>query len=113
MSLSTIDLKGYKLSEKMIDMFVERIIYRGIVNGNDEFLWIMNLSGEPTDASSKYKIRGYDKTYADSLMDDKNFNIVAGMLISREECQRYTETEAHRRYIERYWRPITLKIAIV
>jgi DNA invertase Pin-like site-specific DNA recombinase len=108
-----IDLKGYKVSEEMIDMFVERIIYRGIVNGNDEFLWIMNLSGEATDASSKYKIRGYDKAYADSLMDDKNFNIVARMLIPLEECQRYTETEAHRRYVKRFWRPITLKIAIV
>lgn len=33
-----IGLKGYKVNEEMIDMFVERIIYRGIVNGNDEFL---------------------------------------------------------------------------
>lgn len=36
-----IDLKGYKVNEEMIDMFVERIIYRGIVNGNDEFLCIV------------------------------------------------------------------------
>ena len=31
-----IDLKGYKVNEEMIDMFVERIIYRGIVNGEKE-----------------------------------------------------------------------------
>lgn len=68
----------------MIDMFVERIIYRGIVNGNDEFLWIMNLSGEVTDTSAKYRIRGYNKSYSDSLMDDKNFNIVARMMIPLE-----------------------------
>ena len=41
----------------MIDMVVERIIYRGIVNENDEFLWVMNLSGEVTDTSAKYKIQ--------------------------------------------------------
>ena len=52
-----IDLKGYKVNEEMIDMFVERIIYRGIVNENDEFLWVMNLSGEVTDTSAKYKIQ--------------------------------------------------------
>jgi hypothetical protein len=38
---------------------------------------VMNLSGECTDTSAKYKIRGYDKDYADSLKSDKNFNIVA------------------------------------
>lgn len=47
-----------KVSEEMIDMFVERVIYRGVVNGNDEFLWVMNLSGEISDASAKYRIGG-------------------------------------------------------
>lgn len=108
-----INLKEYKVSEEMIDMFVERVIYRGVVNGNDEFLWVMNLSGEISDASAKYRIRGYNKEYADSLMDDKNFNIVARMLIPLEECKRYCEEEAHRMYKKNNWRPITLKIAIV
>lgn len=70
-------------------MFVERIIYRGVVDGNDEFVWVMNLSGECTDTSAKYKIRGYDKDYADSLKSDKNFNIVARMMIPMEECKRF------------------------
>lgn len=108
-----INLKEYKVSEEMIDMFVERVIYRGVVNGNDEFLWVMNLSGEISDTSAKYRIRGYNKEYADSLKDDKNFNIVARMLIPLEECKRYCEEEAHRMYKKNNWRPITLKIAIV
>lgn len=107
-----IDLKGYKVNEEMVDMFVERIIYRGVVSGNDEFLWVMNLSGEATDTSAKYKIRGYDKAYSDSLKDDKNFNIVARMMIPIEECKRYCEEEANRRFRDKYWRPITIKIAI-
>lgn len=107
-----IDLKGYKVNEEMIDMFVERIIYRGVINGNDEFLWVMNLSGEATDTSAKYKISGYDKAYSDFLKDDKNFNIVARMLIPIEECKRYCEEEANRRFKAKYWRPITIKIAI-
>lgn len=39
-----VDLKGHKVSDDMIEMFVERIIYRG----NDEFLWVINLSGDAT-----------------------------------------------------------------
>lgn len=54
----------------------------------------------------------YSKAYSDSLKDDKNFNIVARMLIPLEECKRYCEEEAHRGYKKKYWRPITLKIAI-
>lgn len=107
-----IDLKNYRVSEEMIDMFVERVIYRGVVNGNDEFLWVVNLSGDITDTSAKYRIREYSKAYSDSLKDDKNFNIVARMLIPTEECKRYCEKEAHRMYKKNFWRPITLKIAI-
>ena len=107
-----IDLKGYKVNEEMIDMFVERIIYRGIVNGNDELLWGMNLSSEVTDTSAKYKIKGYDKVYSDSLMDDKNFNIVSRMMIPLEECKRYCEEETNRIFRVKFWRPITIKIAI-
>ena len=107
-----IDLKNYRVSEEMIDMFVERVIYRGVVNGNDEFLWVVNLSGDITDTSAKYRIREYSKAYADSLKEDKNFNIVARMLIPLEECERYCVEEAHRMYKKNFWRPITLKIAI-
>lgn len=60
----------------------------------------------------KYKIRGYDKAYSDSLMDDKNFNIVARMMIPLEECERYCRGEAYRGFKTKYWRPITIKIAI-
>jgi hypothetical protein len=107
-----IDLKGYKVSDEMIDLFVERVIYRGIVDGNDEFLWIMNLSGTGIDASAKYRISGYSKEYSDFLKDDKNFNIVERRIISLEECERYCREEANRMYKSRFWRPITLKIAI-
>lgn len=107
-----INLREYKVSDEVIDMFVERIIYRGVVDGNDEFVWVMNLSGECTDTSAKYKIRGYDKDYADSLKSDKNFNIVARMLIPMEECKRFCQEEAGRRFKKKYWNPITIKIAI-
>lgn len=107
-----INLRDYKVSDEVIDMFVERIIYRGVVDGNDEFVWVMNLSGECTDTSAKYKIRGYDKNYADSLKSDRNFNIVARMLIPMEECKRFCQEEAGRRFKKKYWNPITIKIAI-
>lgn len=79
---------------------------------DDEFLWVMNLSGEVTDTSAKYKIKGYDKAYSDSLMDDKNFIIVARMMIPMEECKRYCEEETNRKFRAKFWRPITIKIAI-
>lgn len=107
-----INLRDYKVSDEVIGMFVERIIYRGVVDGNDEFVWVMNLSGECTDTSTKYKIRGYDKNYADSLKSDRNFNIVARMLIPMEECKRFCQEEAGRRFKKKYWNPITIKIAI-
>ncbi len=107
-----IDFKGEKISSEMIDMFVERIIYRGVVNGNDEFLWVMNLSGSMVDTSDKYRIQGYDKKYADSLKNDKNFNIVANFIIPLEKCRDYCGNVVKRRYIPKYWRPITIKIAI-
>ena len=103
-----IDFKGYKISDEMIDMFVERIIYRG----NDEFLWEMNLTGVATDATAKYRISSYNKEYSDYLKDDKNFNIVARMVISLDECQKYCEEEVGRRFVKRYWSPITIKIAV-
>jgi len=103
-----IDLSGYKVSSEMIDMFVERIIYRG----NDEFLWVMNLTGDTADTSAKYRISSYSKEYSDFLKDDKNFNIVYNGIIPVEVCQRYCERKLKRRFIPKYWRAITLKIAI-
>lgn len=111
--LNTIaDLKEYKVNKELIDMFVERIIYRGVANGNNEFLSGLNLSGEATNTSVKYNIREYGTAYLDSLKDDKNFNIVARMMISVEECKCYCEEEADRRFKDKYWRTITSKIAI-
>ena len=48
----------------------------------------MNLSGDLVDASEKYHIPRYSKEYADSLKDDRNFNIVANFLIPLEEGRR-------------------------
>ena len=101
-----------KIREAVLQYEKERIIYRGVVDGNDEFVWVMNLSGECTDTSAKYKIRGYDKNYADSLKSDRKFNIVARMLIPMEECKRFCQEEAGRRFKKKYWNPITIKIAI-
>lgn len=42
----------------------------------------------------------------------KNFNIVARMLIPMEECKRFCQEEAGRRFKKKYWNPITIKIAI-
>lgn len=108
-----IDLRGRKVSDEMVDLFVERIIYRGIVDGEDEFLWVMNLSGEATDASVKYRIKKYDAEYAEFLKSDKNFNIVTRMHIPFEECKRFCEEEAKRGFKAPFWRPITIKIAIM
>lgn len=107
-----IDFKGEKISSEMIDMFVERVIYRGDRNGSDEFLWVMNLSGDSVDTSAKYHISGYSKEHADSLKDDGNFNIVANFIIPLEECRKYCEEVEGRRYVQRYWKPITVKVAV-
>lgn len=108
-----IDLKGYKVADEMIDMFVERVIYRGDVDGNEEFLWVINLTGEVSDASAKYRISSYNKEYSDSLKNDNNFNIVARMIVSLDECEKYCKNEAHRTFRRNYWKPITIKIAIL
>lgn len=110
---TVIDLKGYKVADEMIDMFVERVIYRGDVNGNEEFLWVINLTGEVSDASTKYRISSYSKEYSDSLKNDDNFNIVARMTVSLDECEKYCKNEAHRSFRKKYWKPITIKIAVL
>lgn len=93
-------------------MFVERVIYRGDRNGSDEFLRVMNLPGDSVDMSAQYHISGYDKEYAESLKDDGNFNIVANFHIPLEECREYCEEVLGRRFVPRYWKPITVKVAI-
>lgn len=107
-----VDFKGAKISNEMIDLFVDRVIYRGDRNGSDEFLWVMNLSGESVDTSAKYHISGYSKEHADFLKDDGNFNIVANFIIRLEECRRYCEEVVGRKYVPRYWSPITVKVAV-
>lgn len=99
-----IDLRNYKVSDEMIDMFVERIIYRG----DDEFLYIINFTQETSDTSVKYRI----KEYSEFLKDDKNFNIVVRMDISLGECRKYCEKELYRKFVPKYWKPLTVKIVI-
>ena len=103
-----VNMKGEKVCDEMIDLFVERIIYRG----NDEFLWVINLSGDATGSEAKYRISGYDKEYAKSLQSDKNFDIVAQFVIPMEECRAYCEGVLKRRFMQKYWQPITVKIAV-
>lgn len=103
-----VNLNGVKVCEEMIDTFVERIIYRG----NDEFLWIINLSGSAVGSEGKYRIPKYNKEYSDNLMSDKDFEIVEQLIIPLEECQKYCEGVLHRRFVKKYWKPIVIKIAV-
>lgn len=61
---------------------------------------------------NKYKIKGFNKNYADELKDDKNFNIVKTFVISLEECEKFCKEKAHRQYRKCFWNQITVKIAI-
>lgn len=105
---SYVDLEGYKISDDMIEMFVERIIYRG----NDEFLWVINLSEDATGSGQKYRIPSYSPEYAKLLNDDSQFNIVTKFIIPVEECEDYCRNVLHRRFIPKYWKNIIVKIAI-
>ena len=75
-----VDLKGYGVSNEMIEFFVERIIRRP----NNEYVWELNLTGQPS-KPNKYKIKKYNKEYSDSLQDDSNFNIIKTFVISLDE----------------------------
>ncbi len=101
------DFSGRKVSDELLDMFVERIIYRS----NDEFVWEMNLSGVRSD-SRKYRIREYSEEYAKKLQSDDTFNIVYSFLISLEECKEFVEKKVGRMFVGKFWRPITVKIAV-
>ena len=105
---SYIDFSRERVSDELIEMFVERIIYRG----NDEFLWVINLSGDATGSGLKYRIKGYDEQYAKYLQDDRNFNIVAQFLIPEEECKKYYKEVLKRGIKNRFWKTMTVKIAI-
>lgn len=97
-----VDLNGFGVSDEMIEFFVERIIRRK----NDEYVWEMNLSGLPAEVN-KYKIKRFNKNYADDLKDDKNFNIVKTFVISLEECEKFCKEKAHRQYRKCFWNQIT------
>lgn len=102
------DFTGRKVSDELIDMFVERIIYRD----NDEFVWEMNLSGVRKNTID-YRIKEYSEEFAKSLQNDDNFNIIHTFIISTEECQQFMESSrVGRRFVKKYWKPITVKIAI-
>lgn len=102
-----VDFSGRKVSDELIDVFVERIIYRS----NDEFVWEMNLSGVRSD-SRKYRIREYSEEYEKQLKSDESFNIVYSFMIPVEECREFVEKKVGRRFVKKYWRPITVKIAV-
>ena len=44
--------------------------------------------------------------------NDKNFDIIACMNIPLEECEKYCETIKWG-FKKKYWRPITIKIAVM
>lgn len=101
-----VDFTGRKVSDELIDMFVERIIYRD----NDEFVWEMNLSGVRKNTID-YRIKEYSEEFAKSLQNDDNFNILHTFIISTEECQQFMESSrVGRRFVKKYWKPITVKI---
>lgn len=102
-----VDYTGRKVSDEMIDVFVERIIYRE----DDEYLWEMNLSGVTSD-SRKYRIREFSQEYSDQLKSDDDFNIIHKFLIPVEECKEFVEGVVGRKFFKKYWKPITVKIAI-
>lgn len=102
-----VDFSGRKVSNELMDMFVERIIYRS----NDEFVWEMNLSGVRSDAR-KYRIKEYSEDYAKQLQSDETFNIIHSFLIPVEECQEYVTEKVGRRFVPKFWRTMTVKIAV-
>ncbi len=102
-----VDFTGKRVCNEMIDVFVERIIYRE----NDEFLWEMNLSGVTSD-SRKYRIKEYSEEYSNYLKSDDNFHIIHKFLISVEECKEFVETVCERRFVPKFWKPIIVKIAV-
>ena len=103
-----VDFTGRKVSDELIDMFVERIIYRE----NDEFVWEMNLTGVRKNTID-YRIKEYSEEYANALQNDENFNIIHTFIISVEECKQFMESpKVGRRFVPKYWRPITVKISI-
>ncbi len=102
-----VDFTGKRVYNEMIDVFVERIIYRE----NDEFLWEMNLSGVTSD-SRKYRIKEYSEEYSNYLKSDDNFHIIHKFLIPVEECKEFVETVCERRFVPKFWKPIIVKIAV-
>lgn len=67
--------------------------------------------------TEKYKSIGISEIEADTIFNksynDDNFNIVARMTVSLDECEKYCKNEAHRSFRKKYWKPITIKIAVL
>ena len=109
-TLSTmVDLSGVKIDDALVDMFVERIIYRG----DNEFVWVMDLSGKATGVERNYRISSYDEGYADYLKDDANFDILAQFVIPLSDCYKFCEKEAKRQIKPKHWQPLVIKVAVV
>jgi hypothetical protein len=102
-----VDLSALKVSEEMLEMFVERIVRRE----NDEYVWEMNLSGVRSSAL-QYRIKEYSEDHAQALQSDNNFNIVKSFMIPLSECEKYCTDMVKRRFIKKYWNALTVKIAI-
>lgn len=102
-----VNLNGYGVSDEMIEFFVERIIHRP----NNEYVWELNLSGQPS-TPNKYKIPKYSKEYERLLKDDSNFNIIKTFVISLDECKEFCIEKAQRQFKPTYWNQITVKIAV-
>lgn len=102
-----VNLNDYGISNEMIEFFVERIIRRP----NNEYVWEISLSGEPS-AHNKYKITENRKEYKQSLLDDNNFNIIKTFIISLDECKEFCREKAQRQFKPAYWSQITVKIAV-
>ena len=60
-----------------------------------------------------FRIKEYSEEYAKALQNDDNFNIIHTFIISPEESRQFMESSrVKRRFIPKYWRPITVKIAV-
>ena len=103
-----VDFSGSKVCDEMLDMFVDRVIRRS----NEEYLWVLNLSGIKTDTRS-YRIKEYSEEHSNILKSDDNFDVIYKFLISTEECKKFVESDkVNKKFFAKFWKPMTVKIAI-
>lgn len=62
--------------------------------------------------SRKYWINGYSEEYAKKLQSDDEFNIIHSFLVPVEECEKYVMETVQRRFVPKFWRTMTVKIAV-